>query len=285
MNTIWIMLFVVPLKLMVSNGDASSVLEKEEIRKTIAFPVGGTTREIVVDNISGSIDVVGYNGDQLELVAHRTTTGDTREKLDEGKKKITLEITQEPGKIILYVDAPWRCHDGRRSFQDRDDYGFDAEFDFEVRVPANTDIDLSTVNNGAITVEHTSGRFDVHNVNGKITMSEIEGSGNAKTVNGSVAVGFSRNPRSDCGFSTVNGSIEVVVPDELSADLKLKTFNGQAYTDFDVAGISRPVASAERTGRRTIYRGDEFTLVRAGKGGPELKCQTLNGDIRILKAN
>jgi DUF4097 and DUF4098 domain-containing protein YvlB len=83
----------------------------------------------------------------------------------------------------------------------------------------------------------------------------------------------------------VNGSIEVEVPDDLSAELLFKTFNGEMYSDFEVSSAARQFPTAKKTGKRTVYRGNEFTVVRAGAGGPELYFETLNGDIRILKSH
>ena len=263
----------------------SDMSEKEEIRKTLHFSGGGSPNQIVVDNISGSIEVVGYDGNDVQLVAHRTSYGASAEKLRESKEKISLDIREEPGKIILYVKTPWRCDDGSPSYRRRDDDGFDADFDFELKVPSGTDFYLKTVNKGRITVSNMNGAFEVSNVNGGIGMSGIAGAGLVSTVSGKLGVRFRKNPDSRCWFKTVNGSIEVEVPGELSADLMLKTFNGEVYSDFDVTGLPRKASSPERIGRRTVYRGDEFFSVRAGKGGPEMLFETLNGDIRILRTH
>ncbi len=259
--------------------------EKEEIHKTLQFPAGGSSHRIVVDNISGSIGLTAYDGNEIQLVAHRTSYGSSADKLSEAKRKITLEFREEPGTIILYVNTPWRCGDGSVSYHRRDDDGFDAEFDFELRVPSKTDFALKTVNKGAITVTGLDGAFEVDNVNGRIEMSGISGSGLVSTVNGNLDVRFRKNPDSRCGFRTVNGSIEVEMPEDLSADLRLKTFNGEVFSDFDVKGLPRGPSAAERVGGRTVYRGDEFFSVRAGGGGPEMVFETLNGDIRILKSH
>ncbi|HEX7573497.1 MAG TPA: hypothetical protein VF514_10410 [Bacteroidota bacterium] len=259
--------------------------EKEDIKKTLQFSGGGTPHQIVVDNISGSIDVVGYDGSDVQLVAHRTSHGTSEDRLRESKEKIRLDIREEPGKIILYVNTPWRTGDGSVSYHRREDDGFDADFDFELTVPSKTDFFLKTVNKGTITVSNMNGAFEVSNVNGGIDMSGITGGGLVSTVNGKVGVRFRKNPDSRCGFKTVNGSIEVEVPGELSADLKLKTFNGEVYSDFDVTGLPRQASAPERIGRRTVYRGNEFFSVRAGNGGPEMLFETLNGDIRILRTH
>ncbi|MGH2567700.1 MAG: hypothetical protein ACRDGA_05130, partial [Bacteroidota bacterium] len=66
--------------------------------------------------------------------------------------------------------------------------------------------------------------------------------------------------------------------------LHFKTFNGEAYTDFEMRDLPRAATKVEQSkGKRNIYRkGDSFSA-RAGNGGPELSFNTLNGDIYIVK--
>ena len=279
--------FAIALKWRSLTGgdDGYRVSDTEEIHRTLAFPAGGASHRLVIDNLNGSITVTGYAGDDVQVSVHRVTRGDSREQLEEGKKKITLDVREEEGRIILYVNTPWRCGDGSPAFDRRDYYGYDADFTFDVRVPAATEVFVKTVNKGSITVTGVRGDFEVHNVNGPVAMTGIGGSGLASTVNGGVDVRFSRNPTGRCGFRTVNGTIEVSVPDDLSADLRLKTFNGDVRSDFDVTGLPQEVPPPRKIGRRTVYGGDEFFSVRAGSGGPAMEFETLNGDIRILKAH
>ena len=269
----------------VGGDDGWRVSDTEDIRKTLEFPPGGAAHQLVIDNLNGSITVTGYDGSDVQVSAHRVSWGDSRDKLEEGEKKITLDITRDEGKIVLFVNTPWRCSDGSPAFDRREYYGYDADFTFDVRVPFATDVFLKTVNKGSVTVTGVNGAFEVHNVNGPVAMKGIGGSGLVSTVNGGLDVQFSRNPAARCGFRTVNGTIEISVPDDLSADLRLKTFNGDVRSDFEVTGLPQQIPPPRKIGRRTVYGGDEFFTVRAGKGGPEMVFETLNGNIRILKAH
>ena len=84
-------------------------------------------------------------------------------------------------------------------------------------------------------------------------------------------------------IATINGEIEAEFPPALSADIRFKTFNGQAYTDFDVAALPSAAPRFERVGGKAMYRADKFTGVRIASGGVEHRFETLNGNIRILK--
>jgi hypothetical protein len=71
----------------------------------------------------------------------------------------------------------------------------------------------------------------------------------------------------------------------LAADLRLKTFNGDVYTDFDVAPLPAVPATGvtRKSNGRFTYKSDRGFAVRVGGGGPELTFDAFNGDIRILR--
>ena len=111
------------------------------------------------------------------------------------------------------------------------------------------------------------------------------GSGEAITVNGGVKGSFAAAPRADSVFKTINGSIVLTLPADFAADVNMKTFNGGLYTDFDSQALTAPQPiAAERKGARTIYQSNSFARVRIGNGGPRMTLDTLNGDVRVLRA-
>src|SRR5205814_10429138 len=137
--------------------------------------------------------------------------------------------------VRIYVDGPFRCQcsdgrDGWRSSGSRwSDPGYRVDIDFDLKVPDGTKLRLRTVNAGSITVDKTSGDFEVENVNGGIIMTDIRGSGSAQTVNGQVKVSFLENPKTVSAFKSTNGVIEVAFQPVFNADLQMKTFNGGLY--------------------------------------------------------
>jgi hypothetical protein len=253
---------------------------KETIRKS--FPAAA---QLEVDNVHGSIHVSGYNGGEIQMVAEKRITAETRERLEAAQREEKLDTTQTGDTLTFYADGPFRCNcDGNRSgIHQHGHVGYSVAYDFEIKVPMATFLRLGTVNGGDILVENTTGDFDVGNVNRGIEMKEVAGSGMVHTVNGKITVLFSKNPTSSCSFRTVNGTIEASFRPNLNADVRVKTFNGSAYTDFDVTALPRISAASERRDGRFVYRSNDFAGMRIGNGGPEFKFDTLNGSIRIIK--
>ena len=279
-----------PLRAAQDDNDSDSSMrlqEKETIRKT--FNLTAANKILDVDNIFGSIDVVGGPGDQVQLVVNKTISAETKDRMDAAKKEVTLDITDQPDLLKLFVNGPFRCNCGPGGggkgscFNWRGDTGYIVKMDFQLQVPRNIEVKLKTVNSGRVHVQDVTGNFTVHNVNGGIEMQNVAGSGLAKTVNGPVKVTFRENPRENSDFATINGNVELYFVRGLSGDFRFKTMNGSVYSDFDMTSLPAQQVSSERHGTKFVFRSDRYTGGRIGSGGPEIKAENLNGDIRVLE--
>ena len=90
-------------------------------------------------------------------------------------------------------------------------------------------------------------------------------------------------PQQDSSFGSLNGAIEVSFQSDLSADLRYKTFNGGVYSDFLLAALPQQAVKEERRNGKLIVRADRYTGGRVGNGGPEIRVENFNGDIRVLE--
>ena len=262
-----------------SDWDESlTVHDQETIERT--FPAA---KRIDIDNFDGSITVLGWDAHDIKAEIHKTIRARSREKVQEAKREVRLDMAHSDDKLRLYVDGPFRCkcQDGSINYRGSRFYGYEVSFDFTLHVPREANLRLRTVNRGSIRAQDTDGAFDVENINGGLELTEIAGSGHAYALNRPVHVSFRRNPTGASDFGSLNGDVEVAFRTGLSADVWLKTFNGNAYTDFDVTALpARPSVSEQRDGKH-VYKGNQFYGVRVGQGGPELKFDAFNGDIRI----
>lgn len=274
-----------PLRAAWDDDDSSMRLqEKETIRKT--FNLTAAHKILEVDNIFGSIDVVGGSSDQVQLVVNKTIFAESKDRMEAAKKEVTLDITDQPDFLKFYVNGPFRCncengHDGCGGWHG--DRGYNVKMDFQLQVPRNIEVKLKTVNSGHVHVQDVTGNFSVHNVNGGIEMQNVAGSGQAKTVNGGVKVTFRENPREKSDFGTINGNVELYFVRGVSGDFRFKTMNGAVYSDFEMTSLPAQPVSSERHGTKFVFRSDRYTGGRIGAGGPEIKAENLNGDIRVLE--
>lgn len=163
-----------------------------------------------------------------------------------------------------------------------------AGCDLTITVPRRTSLQLKCVNGGGIRVDGVDGEIEAVNVNGSILLTGIAGSAMVNTTNGKVVCSFSRvDPAKPMSFSSFNGDVDVTFPAGLKADVRLKTQNGEVYSDFDVS--TRPDSEKTIEDKRT--RGGRYRIVfdkaivgTINGGGVQMTFSTFNGDILLRKA-
>lgn len=263
----------------------SSAAWNTEAREPFHYTFSNDTT-LDVDNVDGTIQITADGGNTIRVEGEKIIHAVSQQEVERAKKEVTLDVNEKDRIAQLYVNGPFRH--GRDSDSDHgfhvhyDDHGYEVTYNFNIHIPRDTELRLRSVN-GEIKTEQTGGKFDVSAVNGAVSMTAAAGSGSAHTVNGRLTVSFRESPKAAVDFKTVNGAIEASFPPGLSADLSFKTLNGPVYTDFDTAALAQAAGTAERKNGKFVYRQDRRTSVRVGSGGPELKFETVNGEIRIKK--
>ncbi|HEY7209669.1 MAG TPA: DUF4097 family beta strand repeat-containing protein [Bryobacteraceae bacterium] len=164
---------------------------------------------------------------------------------------------------------------------------FNQPSDVVITVPRRSNLQLKCMNDGDIEVEQVSGEIDADNLNGKVILKNVSGSVVAHSLNGEVAVSLNQiDPSKPMSFSTMNGDIDVTLPDNFKANVRMKTDNGEIYSDFDVkldAGTTRRTESGRQPDGTYHLRYDRALHGAINGGGPEFQFTTFNGQIYLRK--
>ena len=157
---------------------------------------------------------------------------------------------------------------------------------FEIEAPARTNLKLSTVNGGEILVENIEGELTVNNTNGGITLNNVAGTVKAGTTNGDVRASLTRvTGAKEMAFRSHNGTVDVTLPPTTKANLRMRSDNGDVYSDFDVQlAPSAPVVqeSGSSNGRYRISRNRSIVGAING-GGPEFDLRTFNSNVYVRR--
>ncbi len=153
-----------------------------------------------------------------------------------------------------------------------------------VSVPADTNLQLKATQ-GAVAVEGVRGEIDAHSTNGRIDLVNVSGTVVADTTNGTIRATLDRvDPSKPISFSSTNGNIEVTLPADLKANLKMRSFHGSIWTDFEmnVTG-NRPQTTGGGSNAKFEVKFDRTMYGTINGGGLEASFSTLNGRIVIKK--
>lgn len=267
----------------------AAALEKSDVLKREFTLTGAGPHQVEIDNVFGSVDVRTGPAGRVTVEIRRAAEARRADDLELAFTEVTLLVDERPGHLDLGQDGPFRCNDDgfpRANRRRAGRFGCDWDPDYEVEwrwtvvVPADVDLEVSTVNGGDLKVAGVRGRVEASNVNGGVELSGLAGEVEGSTVNGEIRAEFARPPAEPASFETVNGEIELTLPASTGAELGFETMNGEIFTDFEVAAVPQR-ATAKRDGGGHRYRIDRDAVVRIGNGGPRIDCQTLNGDIVV----
>ena len=162
---------------------------------------------------------------------------------------------------------------------------FRQAVDVVIQAPFNTNLELSSMNNGMITVENITGEVEVSNMNGPIKLTGISGTVVADSMNGWVNVALkSVTPDKPMSFSTMNGDIDVTLPANTKAKVKMKSDWGEVFSDFDIQLDTVPQKIEEKDEGRYRVSFEKYIMGTINGGGPEYTFKTFHGDIIIRKA-
>lgn len=205
----------------------------------------GTVR---VEAPSGSINVTGTTGKDVVI--------ETQRMRSDGKAD-GIEVREENNMIRI---------DGSGS----------KNRPLHIQVPVRTSIIARNVNNGTIMIENVDGEIEAQNVNGNIILTFVSGSVIANTVNGKIAMKMIRaTAGKPMSFTTLNGSIDLTLPPDIKANLRMIADNGEINTGFEI--LVQRSQENDRRGNTDAITG------KINGGGAEIRIHTVNGSIFVRK--
>jgi Putative adhesin len=218
-------------------------------------------------NMNGDIRVERGTGSQVEVVAER--------RVDRGDPKTVTFAVRMRSDGDVVVCALWgddmRCTDdgSRGNYNSGMWRKNQINVVMRVRIPDGVKT-IAQSTNGNVSVEGLSADVDAYTTNGNVEVSTSGGIVGARSTNGNVTASLgSTDGTAPMRFSTTNGSVTVIAPPSLSADVEMSTTNGSVRSDFPITVQGRM--------RSNSLRG---TL---GSGGRTLEAHSTNGNVTLKR--
>lgn len=253
---------------------ACSVGLAQDAGERVVVPARNTTqaRKVDVNLMGGSITVKAYAGKEVIVEAQGGSRSRSRREPDkaaEGMKRLDLparglSVEEENNVVTVRMQG---AQNG----------------DVTVSVPADTSLTLRTMH-GEIAVEGVKGEMDVNSMNGKITLTNVSGSVLANTMNGTMKVVMdSVDPAKPLSFSSMNGTIDVTMPADFKANVKLRTDHGEIYSDFDFKLGGAITQKNDTSDGKFKVKLDRTITGTINGGGADTTFKTYNGTIYLRK--
>ncbi len=285
-------------------GSADTPQQSQTDHAVVSFSNPAKPGRLEVDISEGSITVRGYEGNDVIIDARWRERALSKERdaalaearvmreedLDEqtrarikalvekskGMKTLQVEnmgLTIEEEENVVRVDAD----EGKRAV------------DLTIQVPFSTSLELTCRDDErGVTVERVNGEIEVDTSEGPIVLTGVSGPVVADSSDGEIKVVFSKiTPGKPMSLSAMDGDVDITLPPDAKASLKMKTDEGQIFTDFDVQltpSQEKKEEDERREGGSYRVTYEKVTLGLINGGGTEIQLTTYEGNIYIRRA-
>jgi DUF4097 and DUF4098 domain-containing protein YvlB len=227
---------------------------KENFSQSYPLDAKGT---VSLENVNGDVTVTAWERGEVKVDAVKQC--ESKDALD----KLKIEVSASRSLVRIETRYP-------------DSHGWTGGHDncsvtYTVSVPATSQLDKVDLVNGDLKVSGVGGGVRAETVNGTLEARDVTGDLKLESVNGAVDVTCATLGASQrVEIESVNGTIELTLPGQASARLRAETVNGKISNDFGLEVNKHQYVGSDLTGT-------------VGAGAGDVRLETVNGAIRILK--
>jgi DUF4097 and DUF4098 domain-containing protein YvlB len=219
----------------------------QEFHRTLPLSADGL---VSLSNINGDVEVTGWTRNEVQIDAVKSARD--QQRLDE----VRIEINNSSNSIEIETKYPEHTNNNPGSVH------------YTLHVPQNARIDKINLVNGSLTVEKITGEVNANLVNGKVRASDLTGTADVATVNGTLEANYaSLNNVREIKLKSVNGRVNLLLPQSPNADVSASVVNGSISTDFPLT-VKGHFVGKSMSG----------TL---GSGGVQIELDNVNGSIHL----
>jgi Putative adhesin len=218
--------------------------------KTYPLISGGNFQ---LENVNGSIRVEGWERDEVEVRAVKSSLSDARDL-----ERVKIEVCSAPNQVAVHTRYP-------------EGPGVEVAVEYIVHVPFRVLLGSIGTVNGSVVVRGVNGGGELRSVNGNVEVFDSSGRFSAKTTNGDLHLELRRLvDGGPMNIETVNGSVFLGLPSDAQADLRILNMNGDFSSEL-------PVNAMSGTTSLPSFRA------KLGSGGGQISVRTVNGGIRLVR--
>ncbi len=220
----------------------------QEFHKIVPLSANG---RVSLSNINGDVEITGWNRNEVQIDAVKTARD--QQRLDEAR----IDVNASSDSVEIETHYPSHLFNNNP-----------ASVHYTLHVPQSARIEKIDLVNGALTVQKVTGEISANLVNGKLRASDLEGTADLATVNGPIEADYNslKNVR-EIKLKSVNGSVDLQLPQSPNADVSASSVNGSISTDFPLTVKGHWVG-----------KNMSGTL---GNGGVHVELNNVNGSIHV----
>jgi hypothetical protein len=260
--------------LLVTSAVAEQPVQPTTDRVAVPFSDPERPGTLKVNLLDGAVTIKGSNRRDVLFVANSQEAREVLRPRQQAEPPAGMRRLTQPGGFGVEE------RDNEMSVSS----AFNREIHLAVEVPTRTKLKVSIVN-GGLTVDSVDSEIEINTVDGAIMLTNVGGSVVAHAVDGNITATVARvAPQAPMAFTSLNGDIDVTLPAAVKANLRLRSDQGDVFTDFDVQVTASASANqTQRNGRGVRIDVNRSIYGTVNGGGPDFELRTFDGNIYVRK--
>jgi hypothetical protein len=172
----------------------------------------------------GDVTVIGADTSEV-TIASNIKNKSAPERRADGLRRLDSEVTYSAGEKDNVITVELGGDGSSPAATDAT---------LTITAPRSTSVVVENSLGGDVTVKNLAGDAEIRCLNGEVRLNQISGAALVETMNGEIHATFAKVPEGKpLSFTSMNGEVNVSIPAETKANVRLRTQNGAVYTDFD----------------------------------------------------
>jgi hypothetical protein len=267
---------------------STSVVSAKDYSLKLSDPAKAASLEVSV--MKGSITVVGYEGDTIEISSNteamsNVDTGDrfqieidmdSEDDDNNGKQRSSAGL-----KRVSNNASPIRIEE-RNNNVEISSHSRNQLVNISVKVPYSASVNLQVHKGGDIKVSDVNGAMELANHKGAIYADGVTGPIIAETHKQDIEVTFkSLSQDTPSSLTSHKGNIDISVTAAVKAKIEVQTYKGEIFS-----GLEQAFAADEEVKHERKRNGQEITIgglmsAKVNGGGQTLTINTYKGNIYV----
>ena len=245
--------------------------EDEVTTATVKLSAPGQPATLRLDMPWADIRITGVDGDTVTVestLVQKNSKVDRPGGLRRLDDEVSFELTEKDNVVTLSLggDNPWAGHDA----------------EFKISVPRAMALSLKTEAGGDLVVVGVEGDVEINSMNGDMKLEGLVGSAVLNTMNGEVRAVYAKAPQKPVSITSMNGEVDLRLPADTKANIRLRTHNGSILTDFSEDALkTKTEGSKHGAGYSYSYgHGDTREIARAAAEGARVGLEVAREVVR-----
>jgi len=252
----------------------------------LALSKPGEPVSIDIEVYRGSITLVGYKGDVIEITAKTSFFSGKDKDLKKVKGKINSDNKARSSKGLKSIKSQGM----RLEIEERNNKVeissavSNQHVDLVIKVPQRSSVEVELYKGGDIKVDGIKGGLELEAYQGMIIADNISGPIVAETARTDIVVGFSDFAKqSPSSLTSHMGNVDITLPKKVAANVNVQTYQGEIFSGLDKDFVVVDKINKNKKGKKQKVTLGGMMQAKVNGGGQDLSLISYSGNLYIRK--